>query len=327
MTNSPESDLVPRPFPGRCRLFLTLLVALALLLTGHSASAESRSAWTRIVWSNVVSRLINLFAPDSSIAWRDVPADERARVLGALKTRRDTEYRAILDRLSDLRAQELPFYPDAVLYEGRIENGSGFYDRFAFIRHPQGFTVLTGEAEPIYALNASAPLRLDTEPRAQAYLHFFSYALETSEGDTFTIVEQWDDLPWRSSPSSAPDRSDVEEPLRHYYSGFGVDQKMSPAVERIQRSFWVDERKLKPLALRRDDDNLWRAEGTILHRNILYDIQFKIAPDGQVKMLFDQQQSAELPVQSPRFAEVVRRARQPTQPQPSGSDHHERTRL
>lgn len=321
MTNSSESGLVPRPVPGGCRLPLALLVALALLLAGHSANAESRIAWKRIFSSYVVSKLMSPFVAASSGAWRDVPAEERARVLGETKTGVAAEYRATLDRLSDLRAQELPFYPDAVLYEGRIENGSGFYDRFAFVRHPQGFTVLTGEAEPIYALNASAPLRLDTESRTKAYLYFFCYALETNEGDTFTVVEHLDDLPWRDPP--APDRSEVGRPLAGVVDvapPFPRDQEMDQKVERMLRSVMVDKKKLKPLALHRGDGDLWLAEGTILYRNMLYDIKFEIAPDGQVKMLSDRQQSAELPVQSPRFAEVVRRVRQFGHPQPSGSN-------
>lgn len=331
MTNSRESGLVQRPFPNRHRLFLVLLVALALLLTEHSASAESRIAWKRALWGHIVWKLISPFLPASPSLWRDVPAEERARVLGALKARPATEYGAILDQLSDLRAQELPFYPDAVLYEGRVEGAPASRNRFAFVRHPQGYTVLTGEAEPIYALNASAPLHLDTEPQAKAYLRFFCAALETNEGDTFTVVEQPDELPWKDW--STPDRPDVERPLRNYNSPFPVDQETRQRLEREVKQAMKHKlgqdvaQKLKPLALQRGDGDLWLAEGTILYRNMLYDIKFEIAPDGQATMLSDQQQSAELPVQSPRFAEAVRRARQSDHSQSSGFDHHERTRL
>ena len=184
-----------------------------------------------------------------------------------------TDYADTINKLTTLRALELPFYAEAVLYEGEVERAPGQYGVFAFIHHQRGFTVLTGKSEPIHALNASAPIRLDTAQQAEAYLRFFCAAVQSNDS-TFRIVERPDDLHWSAD---AP-------------------QAMRRAAESA----------LQPLAIRKADGNVWRAEGTVLYGSMLFAASFVVKPDGTVEIADDQPKGADLSIQTTRFIEALR---------------------
>ena len=208
--------------------------------------------------------------------WRWVPAFGQKRVFDKLKLEHTLEDPGLLNRLSNLYALELPFYPYAVLYEGEVETAiscKGRQGRFAFIRCRQRFTVLDGNSQPIQALNAFAPLRLEIAAQALAYLRFHCAAIQRKAG-TFRIVEQLGDLHWPA------------------------------ATDATLRT--VTEQALKPLVIHSAPNNTWRAEGAVLCGKRLHVISWRIMKNGQIDIIDDQPQGVELPIASPRFVSAVR---------------------
>jgi hypothetical protein len=255
----------------RYRRPLILFAAIALLLGEPCAQASAHPSLKRAIWNGVHHHVSALWSGSEEVGinqnLRTVSAEEWARVLGALKAQIASEYSPLLEKLYDLRAQILPFYPDAVLYEGRVDSSAGLPQRFVFLRHPQGFTLLTGDAKPIHDLNAILPPRLDTEARVKAYLRFFCSALQDQAGTTFLIVEQPDELPWNALADTT---------LRQQVA-----------------------QQLTPLMPRQREGGGWRAEGTMVYWKKLYHTTFEVLPKGEVHLLSDNQKTDVLPLQSP----------------------------
>lgn len=201
--------------------------------------------------------------------WRNIGATDKAAVLKALAAT-SGKHRDLAGRITRLRALQLPFYRNVVLYEGQVEKNAGLA---TFVRYPGGVVMLDGSSKVIQALNAEAPLMLANNQQVEAYLRFFTAAIQASDG-TFRIVEKPADLSW-ADHARAADKAAVNS-------------------------------KITRLKIARKDATSWEATATITYGNNLFQSLFRVNQDGGVEMVDDTPLAENLPIRPMKYGAGVR---------------------
>lgn len=200
--------------------------------------------------------------------WVDVPDGDFLKITKMLAIEYEN-YHDLADRILRLRAHRLPFYRDVVLYEGQVDRSSGLV---TFLLHGGSITMLEGKSDVIHALNKSQ-LVLDSDALAEAYLRFFSAAIQSDDGN-FMLIDAADQLPW-TERATAANRAAVNA-------------------------------KLVPFSISRRDGASWEATATLKYSNAVFKGRYLIYRDGKVEMQEDTPLFSELPVRLIRYGAGVR---------------------
>lgn len=117
--------------------------------------------------------------------WIRLKRDDAHQVLDHLSGHRDA---IVFSReATEVACRELPFYPTFRLY--RLINYATMPTfSMMYLSDGQEFVTVDGTANPIYTVNAKAPIRL-TLDRVIPYLEFFFSNVQGSEGDIFLIKD------------------------------------------------------------------------------------------------------------------------------------------
>lgn len=207
-------------------------------------------------------------APLVSGDWNTVPDDEFVKLTKLLAADNDI-YRGLADRIVRLRSYKLPFYRDVVLYEGQLDGSAGLV---TFLLHSGKVSVIDGKSDAILALNKSQ-LSLDSDALAEAYLRFFSAAIQGSDGN-FRIIDAANQLSWAGRATNA-DRAAVDA-------------------------------KLVPLSFTQRDDAGWEATATLGYANAVFKAEYRINRDGTVEMIQDMPLLTDLPIMPVKYGAGVR---------------------
>jgi hypothetical protein len=140
-----------------------------------------------------------------------------------LNMKETTEILDIVNKQSDLSdfvpertiimAQGLVFYPGYKLYEVSDQTQKPEKKLITIINDNKACTVVDYTYNTIYALNASAPINLDTGVLADYVRFFFGYV--RGKHGRFVLVESLDDIPWQEEPPMTARKaiSQMIEPL------------------------------------------------------------------------------------------------------------------
>ena len=158
----------------------------------------------------------------------------------------------------------LPFYPGYELVEALGQDSHPPVMR-AFIRRKTDnvLTLLNWTNEPVYHLNASVPVKLDTES-VFSYARFFFTYIKGQHG-RFLIVDNPDEIEWKDEPPPA---------------GRKALAKM-----------------IEPLALlRRDPDGTFQLQASMVFKDSLFAAKISVTPDGQVTVYDEELLVEDIPV-------------------------------
>jgi TPR repeat protein len=199
--------------------------------------------------------------------WQTMAGSERRAEIARLKVA------GVLDRMHArdvrrLRRLMVDFYDGAALFELEVGLGAAGVGAVEFLRKNDVLTVLDGRAAHIYEFNTTAPVRLDTLPRAAAYLRFFLASVQGASG-IFRVVDAPGDLAW-ASPGSAGPQETVTRGVRPWH--------MEPSAS-----------------------GGWRAAGTVAYNRGLLRAEFDVRNSGMVNLSGQEQLAADLPLAVERF--------------------------
>ncbi len=160
-------------------------------------------------------------------------------------------------------SQDLPFYPGYKFLE--ISDHTAQPVRTQNIIYKQGdVTVLNWTNEPIYALNAKAPIQLNKDT-APLYAKFFFTYVRGRHG-RFLIVEGVDEIQWREEPPPAARK----------------------AVGKL----------LTPVTLSNiDADGTFNLVGQMMFKDSLFQSAIHVKPDGLVSLSDEELLIEDMPVQ------------------------------
>jgi hypothetical protein len=184
--------------------------------------------------------------------WTRLKREEAHQVLDHLSGHRDA---IVFSReATEVACRELPFYTTYRLY--RLINYATMPTfSMMYLSNGHEFITIDGTANPIYAVNAKAPVRLTLE-RVVPYLDFFFSNVQGGEGDIFLIKDP-QRMPFLASLSDA--------------------QKQT-----VASSF-------RPLDVTADvDKGVFRATGTLYYGGGLIAAGISVNTDGRIA--FDSQQ-------------------------------------
>ncbi|HET9983622.1 MAG TPA: ankyrin repeat domain-containing protein [Longimicrobiales bacterium] len=190
-------------------------------------------------------------------SWTPCEGEAVDRLLADVGRRLPARFQPGIDRLDAIWMRPLPFYPDGVLYEARAWRDDELAGYITFIQHRGGTAWLDGTVEPIRALNAALPPRLDDGAEALEYLRFFCAAVHGPRGSAAPL-ESVDRLVW---PAGTPEEerrraAAVVRPLT--LAGSSVDPDGRPE---------------------------WRATGAIRRGGEVLQAELRIGADGRVEIL------------------------------------------
>ncbi len=180
-----------------------------------------------------------------------------------------------------VRTLSIDFYPDGALYEVELWL-DGERAIFTYLRSGEHAIAIDGTPSQIHALNAEAPLRLETIRQAVSYLQFFIGALQ-GDDSRFQIVEEPEDLLW------LPEATDSD---RNAVVG-----------------------RLRLLDINRDDSGEWQGSGTVAYGPGVYDANFRVDADGNVSMTDDIEIVTDLLIHVEGFDENGLRTRSDGEPE------------
>lgn len=200
--------------------------------------------------------------------------------------------RSTRPRLRDavLRFADLPFYASWRLleYAGLDERGH-LCRSYALCQERQdGATLLPldGSSGPIHSANALPhELRLDTAEQRAAYLRFFCWAIESSEGPFLLPRHRWElDLTDRLG----------EKVLDHLKPTMAIEELGEDADEEAsQRNY----------ALMGDDRRFGRLKALVVYGTALFQAWFKLERTGELVMVDDASLANDLPLNVERFGD------------------------
>lgn len=117
--------------------------------------------------------------------WTRLKREEAHQVLDHLGGNRDA---IVFSReATEVACRDLPFYPTYKIY--RLINYATMPTfSMTYLSNGQEFITIDGTANPIYAVNAKSPIRLNVDV-VIPYLDFFFSNVQGSEGDIFLIKD------------------------------------------------------------------------------------------------------------------------------------------
>lgn len=146
------------------------------------------------------------------------------------------------------RIRKLPvlFYPDANLFEAEVATQIGELGVYEYVRSGDKLLQLDGSSDGIHKFERATVseqgvrrgvLRLDTLEQAAQYAHFFTGAIQGTDGGTFTFIDSASELPLEPGAS------------------YATREKL--------------DRIVAPFRLRQTSNGRWSGQGTILYNSSL----------------------------------------------------------
>jgi TPR repeat protein/serine/threonine protein kinase len=199
--------------------------------------------------------------------WRQVIAAERRQEVEALK---GEGLLAKVDTTDPRRMRriELDFYDGASLFELEVGRGDGTVGVLTYIRHGGRMIRIDGKATQIHELSASAPIRIDTTPRAMSFLRFFMGAIQGDHG-TFRVIDSASDVAWL------------------------------PTAPQYQKN--TTGAQIAPANLTPSSAGGWSAIASLQYGDAVFRATLWLKPNGMVEMLKDDPLGADLAVAQERF--------------------------
>jgi hypothetical protein len=174
-----------------------------------------------------------------------------------------------VDDVRRLRRLAIEFYEGTSLFELEVGLAGARSGALEFLRKGDVLTVLDGRAANIYEFNAVAPVRLDTVPRAAAYLRFFLASVQCKTG-LFRVVDDASALPWAPPGPNEAVQAQVAQAVRQW--------RMDPSAA-----------------------GGWNAEGTVAYDRSLLRAAFQLRNNGMVNLVGQEQLTSALPLRVERF--------------------------
>jgi len=209
--------------------------------------------------------------------WEALTGDAARPPLDALaallhRTGDEALLRRIDAGISAVRARPLACYPAWTLCEARV-SGDGTPGALPFLSGDRGVVLLSGENDPVFALNRAIGLQLTGEAAFLDYWLLFCSAVRGEDG-RFQVIESPDQIAWR----------DAIDPAR--------------AAEVRAR---VD-----PPRMRSCDAEAAEFTGCVVYGGTLFAARFKVHADGRVEMLSDEAIAEQPVARAERFDGPIR---------------------
>jgi AAA+ superfamily predicted ATPase len=192
----------------------------------------------------------------SDFTWQRCAADERAKLLAALRARAPQIFAGAT--ITDARYARVPFYDDHALYDVELEGAAGV-ERALLLRSERDMHWLDGTSAPIHAVNEQEALQL-TAAAVPAYVRFFLFVLRGGQG-AFTLIESAEEIAVAES---------VDDPTA------------ALAVLNDAKAQW------RPLELQGNDESgRFRVTATVAYAGGLYRADYAVQPNGEIEMIDD----------------------------------------
>lgn len=207
--------------------------------------------------------------------WKSLNAEERAAEISRFEG--ESVSRKLRDagwRIERIRTLPPSFYKGADLYELELRKGRKDLGVYNYIRFPGrenlAFQGIEGTSPSIHKMNQAAPLKIDTVHQALDYTRFFCGVIQ-SDGGRFRIIEQWQDILWKTPPTDAKSREGLEKQIQLF---------------NLQR---------------KADGKGWSGKGTIAYSNTVFLTNLEVELSGMVSMTDDKAISDSLKIRLERF--------------------------
>lgn len=173
-----------------------------------------------------------------------------------------------------LMAIDVSFYPGYQFFDISDYNVSPTLRRFVLFKAPQGkemakVVVLNWTNEPIYMLNHTCPISLNTENVCEYARFFFNY-IKGKHG-RFIMAENVDDIAWKDEPPP----------------------QARKAISRM----------VMPITLNEEKDGNYYCQATMMFRDCLFKADIEVKPNGLVTLSNEELLVEDIPVLDDLFAQ------------------------